>query len=225
MQPSESVSIDAAAWADWRPASLPALVQRPGRWRRGLLAAIAAVHALLLLWPYGPRVNETAVIEPDAALQVTFLARPAIVPASPDIHPDTERTDGSAPIKRKAKATSAASVAAQIAPIAQDDSTAALLLHLPGDLESAPSFAKPRNPLERHAALPSEQAKTYLPGVRLRPGPSPSQVVEAIGALLFGAAKTDQCEKARLQLANMQAGDDPQDRQDALSLRERYCRP
>ncbi len=226
MQSSESISADTWTWADWQPASFPAIAERPSRWRQGLLAMIAAAHALLLFWPYGSGVNKTAVMEPDAALQVTFLVRPAVVPTSPDIHPVLERTDDSAPIRRKArKVASDTSVVTRDAPITQDDSTAILLLHLPDDLESASPFAKSRNPLERHAALPSEQAKTYMPGVRLRPGPSPSQVVEAIGALLFGAAKIDQCEKARLQLANMQANDDPQDRQDALSLRERYCRP
>lgn len=226
MQSSESVSADTLAWADWRPASFPVMVERPSRWRRGLLAVIAAAHALLLFWPYGSGVNKAAVMAPDTALQVTFLVRPAVVPTSPDIHPALERTDESAPIKRKArKVASDASGVTQIAPITQDDSRTILLLHLPDGPEPASSFAKPRNPLERHAVLPSEQAKTYMLGVRLRPGPSPSQVVGAIGAFLFGAAKIDQCEKARLQLANMQASDDPQDRQDALDLRERYCRP
>lgn len=224
MQLSESVSADTLAWTDWRPAPLPAVAERPSRWRHGLLAVIAAAHALGLFWPW-PGPNKIAVLEPETALQVTFLSRPVVAPVERDTSPVPERRDESAPVRRKARnvAPDASSVAP--APVAQADSTATLLLHLPGDIESAPSFAKPRNPLERHAILPSEQVKTFMPGVRLRPGPSPSQVVEAIGALLFGAAKADQCEKARLQLANMQANDDSQDRQDALSLRERYCQP
>ncbi|KLI99410.1 hypothetical protein [Luteimonas sp. FCS-9] len=181
---------------------------QPGRERTGRIAATAtlACHLAIAVWLlHGPDAPPRARAH-DRPLQVAWIdPPPAAVPVSPPPgapagQPLSARADvPAAPAPRPALA--AGEFAASPAPAADDTPTPALATQARAwaRAQAAPVDFAP-DPL-RHREPPRPDG-----AFAMREPISAQDVVEGIGALLFGGGPTDPCPQIRRNLANADLG-------------------
>ena len=192
---------------------------------------VALLHVgLFLVLDFAMRPSAIVGDAVDAPLQVTIVelaeaVKPRVI-APPEVprlpHPQraTPQTDRAL----QAVSMPAHAITQTATPPTSADTRPALDLH---DMQAqillpARAIAKPADPFARRPAsdmLPGSD-RVLAPGIRVRAEVSPQNVVEKIGALLFGGGHFDPCPEYEQRLLN---ADNETERDEQMDRYERAC--